>query len=88
MNFVELESLMLRAKFHRTFGSGVFLKVFTINGGGGHFGHVTCTININFRFPFPRRLHMKEECALSPFLHPHKPENGSSCTDFFSRFIG
>ena len=24
------------------------LKVFTINGHGGHLGHVTCTIYINF----------------------------------------
>ena len=44
MNFVELESLMLYAKFQaqRTFGSGEeFLKVFTIHGHGGHPSHVT-----------------------------------------------
>ena len=35
------------------------LKVFTIYGHGGHLGHVTWTIYINFRSPFPRRLHMK-----------------------------
>ena len=54
---------MLHAKFqdHRTSGSGEvdFLKVFTINGHGGHLGHVTWTININFLSHCPRRLHMK-----------------------------
>ena len=35
------------------------LKVFTIFGHGGHLGHVTWTIYINFRSPFPKRLHMK-----------------------------
>ena len=32
-------------------------KVFTIYGHGCHLGHVTWTIYINFRSPFPRRLH-------------------------------
>ena len=54
---------MLHAKFqdHRTSGSGEedFLKVFTIYGHGGHLGHVTWTIYINFRSPLPRRLHIK-----------------------------
>ena len=54
---------MLHAKFqdHRTSGSGeeYLFKVFTIYGGGGHFGHVTLTIYINFRSPSPRRLHVK-----------------------------
>ena len=53
---------MLHAKFqdHRTSGSGVFfLKVFTIYGRGGHLGHVTWTIYINFCPPFQRRLHIK-----------------------------
>ena len=36
-----------------------FLKVFTIYGHGGHLGHVTCTIYINFLSHFPRRIHMK-----------------------------
>ena len=52
---------MLHAKFqdHRTSGSGEeFLKVFTIYGHGGHLGHVTWTIYIIFRSPFPRRLHI------------------------------
>ena len=35
------------------------LKVFTIYVYGGHLGHVTWTIYINFYSPFPRRLHMK-----------------------------
>ena len=42
---------MQHAKFqdHRTSGSGeeTFIKVFTINGHGGHLGHVTWTIYIN-----------------------------------------
>ena len=36
-----------------------FLKVLTINEHGGHLGHVTCTIYINFVSHFPRRIHMK-----------------------------
>ena len=57
---------MLHAKFqdHRTSGSGVtpvycriLLKVYSIYGRGCHLGHVAMVININFRFPFPRRLH-------------------------------
>ena len=55
---------MLHAMFqdHRTSGSGEedFLSFFfTIYGHGGHLGHVTWTIYINFRSPFPRRLHIK-----------------------------
>ena len=53
---------MLHAKFqdHRTSGSGEdFFKDFTIYGHGGHLGHVTWTIYINFCSPFPRRLHIK-----------------------------
>ena len=53
---------MINAKFqdHRTSGSGEdFFKVFTIYGHGGHLGHVTWTIYINFLSPFPRRLHKK-----------------------------
>ena len=34
-------------------------KVFTIYGHGGDLDHVTWTIYINFRSPFPRRLHIK-----------------------------
>ena len=55
---------MLHAKFqdHRTFGSGEedLLRFFPIiYGHGSHLGHVTWTIYINFRSPFPRRLHIK-----------------------------
>ena len=53
---------MLHTKFHGNWpaGSGEdFFKVFTIYGHGGHLGHVTWTIYINFGFPFPRRLHIK-----------------------------
>ena len=34
-------------------------KVFTIYGHGSHLGHVTWTVYINFRSPFPRRLPIK-----------------------------
>ena len=54
---------MLHAKFqdHRTSVSGeeAFLRFLTIYGHGGHLGHVTWIIYINFGFPFPRRLHIK-----------------------------
>ena len=54
---------MLHAKFqnYRTSGSGEedFFKVFTINGHGDHLGHVTRTIYINVRSPFPKRFHIK-----------------------------
>ena len=33
----------------------IFKVFFNIYGHGGHLGHVTCTIYINF----PRRIHMK-----------------------------
>ena len=36
-----------------------FFKVFTIYGHGGHLGHVTRTLWINFHSPIPWRLHMK-----------------------------
>ena len=53
---------MMHAKFqdHRTSGSKEeFLKVFTIYGHGGHLGHVTQTIYINFHSHFPKRLNIK-----------------------------
>ena len=63
INFVDLEYILLHTKFHdhRTISSvgEYFLKVFTINEHGGHRGHVTWTIYINFLSHFPRRLHMK-----------------------------
>ena len=62
INFVDLECIMLHAKFHdhRTIRSVVedCFKVFTIYGHDGHLGHVTWTIYINFLSPFPRRFHM------------------------------
>ena len=53
---------MLHTKFHEnpSIGSGEEdFKVFTVYGHGGHLGHVTLTIYINFRPPFPMRLHIK-----------------------------
>ena len=46
---------MLHAKFQdpRPLGSGEdFYKVFTINGHGGHLGHVTWIIYIHIGSPF------------------------------------
>ena len=61
--FVELLPLMLHAKFlnHRPSGSGEedSLKVFAIYSHGGHLGHVTLTIYINFHSPILRILHIK-----------------------------
>ena len=37
----------------------IFLMVFTVYGHGGHLGHVTWTIYINFRSPLLRMLYMK-----------------------------
>ena len=58
INFVELECILLHAKFqdHRTYGSGGqdFLKVFTIHGHGDHLGNVTLTIYTYFRSPIPK----------------------------------
>ena len=54
---------MLHTKFreNRPAGSGEedFLRVFTIYGRGGHLGHVTQNPRTNFRFFYPRRLHIK-----------------------------
>ena len=54
---------MLHAKFqdHRTSGSGEedLKSFYTIYGHGGHLGHVTWTIYINFRSAFQRRFHIK-----------------------------
>ena len=51
-NFVELHCLMIHVKFqnHRPSGSG---EDFAIYSHGGHLGHVTWTIYINF-FPLPK----------------------------------
>ena len=62
-NYDGQESSMLHTKFRGNrparFWRRRFLKVFTIYGHGGHLGHVTWTFYINFRSPFPRRLHIK-----------------------------
>ena len=56
---------MLHTKFHGNLpvGSGEedFLRVFTINGGGGggNFGHVTQMPRTKFRSPYRRRLHIQ-----------------------------
>ena len=54
---------MLHTKFreNRPAGSGEedFLRVFTIYGHGGHLGHVTQMPRTKYRFPYPRRLHIK-----------------------------
>ena len=62
INFVDLEYIILHAKFHdhRTISSvGVVFLRFNIYGCSGHLGHVTWTIFINFLSSFPRRLHIK-----------------------------
>ena len=61
INFVDLRSLMLHAKFqnHRPSGSEEDLKKNAIHSHGGHLGHVTLTIYINFHFLFLRMLHIK-----------------------------
>ena len=63
INFVDLRSLMLHAKFqnHRPSGSEeeIFKKKFAIYSHGGHLGHVTLTIYINFHFLFLRMFHIK-----------------------------
>ena len=63
INYDGPTSPMLHTKFrgNRPTDSGEedFLKVFAIYSHGGHLGHVTWTIYINFRSPFLRILHMK-----------------------------
>ena len=53
---------MLPTKFqgHQSIVSGEedFFKVFTINGHGGHVGHVTQLICINFHSHSPSSFHM------------------------------
>ena len=55
--------MMLHANFqnHRPSGSeeDYFLKVFAIYSHGGHLGHATLTIYINFHSLFLRMLHIK-----------------------------
>ena len=37
----------------------IFEGFFTINGRGGHLGHVTRMPSTNFRSPYPMRFHIK-----------------------------
>ena len=54
---------MLHSKFRESRLAGSreedFCRIFTIYGRGGHLGHVTKMPQTNFRFPYPRRLHIK-----------------------------
>ena len=54
---------MLHTKFRETrpAGSGEedFLRVFTIYGRCGHFGHVTSIMSSDFHFLVPESLHTK-----------------------------
>ena len=62
INYDGPASPMLQTKFrgNRPTRSGEdFLKVFAIYSHGGHLGHVTWTIYINFCSPVLRMLHMK-----------------------------
>ena len=52
------------------------LKVFFIYGRGGHLGHVTRTIYINFLSPFPRRLHINLALIGQAVLQKKIFENG------------
>ena len=55
-------SLMLHTTFNenRPAGSGEdFIRLFTIYGHGGHLGHVTRIMLINFHFLIPESFHTK-----------------------------
>ena len=64
INFVELLTLMLHAKFQnrRPSGSGEedFLKVFAIYSHGSHLGHVTLNSYIHFHSHFLTMLLIKD----------------------------
>ena len=60
INYDGQESQMLHTKFreNRPAGSGKdFCRVFTIYGRGGHLGHVTRIMLINFQFLVPESFH-------------------------------
>ena len=63
INFVELQSLMLHTSFKiiglLVLEKKIFKVFFYLYSHGGHLGHVTLTIYINFLYPFLRMLHMK-----------------------------
>ena len=50
-------------------------------GRGGHLGHVTWTIYVNFRSPFPRRLHIKFGFDWPSGFRGEDFENGGHTTD-------
>ena len=54
---------MLHTKFHgnQPAGSGEedLLRVFTIYGRGGHLGHVTSIVSVDFHFLLPESFHTK-----------------------------
>ena len=54
---------MLHTKFRENrpalSGEEDFLRVFTIYGHGGHLDYVTLMLQTHFRYPYPRRLHIK-----------------------------
>ena len=62
-NYGGLEFRVLHTKFrgNRPAGSGEedFLRGFTIYGRGGHLGHVTSTMSLDFHFLLPENFHAK-----------------------------
>ena len=62
-NYGGQETSMLHTKFHGNRSTGSrekdFWRVFTIYGRGGHLGHVTSIMSINFHFLVPESLHIK-----------------------------
>ena len=56
-------------------------KGFTIYRHGGHLGQVTWTIYVNFRSPFPRRLHIKLALIGQAVSEEKIFENGGRTTD-------
>ena len=63
INYVEVEYISCSMPSFMIIGLLVLqekiFEGFTINEHGGHLGHVTCAIYINFLSHFPRRLHTK-----------------------------
>ena len=49
----------VRLNRHAGFGEEDFRRVFTIYGRGGHLGHVTSIMLINFHFLVPESFHTK-----------------------------
>ena len=82
---------MLHTKFleNRPAGSGEedFRRVFTIYGRGGHLGHVTWTIYINFRSPFPRRPHIKFGAFSEEMMFENVNRRRTTMTDAISMGI-